>query len=742
MVERLANNASSTGAGGPAATAAGAPPPAMIPDWLVNVAALGWRILAIAGLLVILFWLGTVLWTITASIAVAVVIAAAFAPFALRLRARGRSRTAAAGIVWLVALAVVGGLLVLVALVLLPYGADLVARIGSGVAEMQARLAEAGTSSAVSAAIEAAVQTVRDALGATVVGIVSSAAGVVTVAILAAFLVFFFLQDGDKAWVWIFQAVSDQKRERITAAGDDALTRVGGYLRGTTVLSGIIALTDLVFMLILGVPLAVPLSVLVFLFGYIPYFGGIVTTAVILLVTYGALGTGPVVAMVALILVRNAILGYGIRPMIYGRALSIHPAVVLIVLPAGFQLAGVVGLFAAVPVTAVVLAVASAVVTIIDPGPRPELPALVPPWLDRLAQWSWRLLVGIGLLALLVVMVGTVPFVMIPLILGTILAATLSPLVQRLVRRGWSPTRASIVATGGSFLAITVIIVLTLVSVVTQASDLAGTAASGAGSVSSAGSDALGLLVEAVRQGGFELVQAAQAVASALGAVAINAVLSVMLAYYFLRDGGRLWQLVLARIRPGAAEPLDAAGREAFAVLSGYMFGTGAVSLVGATSQLFIMWVLGLPLLLPVFVLSFLLCFIPYIGGFISTGLALLIAIAVGSPTDVAVMAVFTLVFNIVQGNIVAPLVYGRTVRLHPAVVLVACPAGAAVAGLAGMFLVVPFAGIIAATWRTALRVAGMPKEAGDPSAQVESPAGIAAPVTRAPAPAEAPSPG
>ena len=74
-----------------------------------------------------------------------------------------------------------------------------------------------------------------------------------TIVILAAFLVFFFLQDGDRAWVWIFQAASDQKRERITEAGDDALWRVGGYLRGTTILSGVIALTDYVFMVVLGV---------------------------------------------------------------------------------------------------------------------------------------------------------------------------------------------------------------------------------------------------------------------------------------------------------------------------------------------------------------------------------------------------------------------------------------------------------------------------------------------------------
>jgi predicted PurR-regulated permease PerM len=139
------------------------------------------------------------------------------------------------------------------------------------------------------------------------------------------------------------------------------------------------------------------------------------------------------------------------------------------------------------------------------------------------------------------------------------------------------------------------------------------------------------------------------------------------------------------------------------------MAGTAAVSGVGAASQWLIMVILGIPLALPVAVLSFILCFIPYLGGFLSTGIAFLLTIAYGSPLDVLVMGIWTIVFNIVQGNIVSPLVYGRTVSLHPAVVLLAIPAAAAVAGIVGMFLVVPALGVVAATWRPVLRLLGDP---------------------------------
>ena len=81
------------------------------------------------------------------------------------------------------------------------------------------------------------------------------------------------------------------------------------------------------------------------------------------------------------------------------------------------------------------------------------------------------------------------------------------------------------------------------------------------------------------------------------------------------------------------------------------------------------------------------------------------IAVAVGTPTDIVLMAIYTLVFNIVQGNFVAPLVYGKTVSLHPAIVLLAIPAGGQIAGVIGMFLIVPFLGVVAVTWRLVLHV-------------------------------------
>ena len=162
------------------------------------------------------------------------------------------------------------------------------------------------------------------------------------------------------------------------------------------------------------------------------------------------------------------------------------------------------------------------------------------------------------------------------------------------------------------------------------------------------------------------------------------------------------------------------------------MLGTGAISLFGAATQFADHDHPGHPAGAAARGPAFFGGFIPYIGSFVTTGLAFLVTVATGTPQDIAIMAIFTIVFNIVQGNFVAPIVYSRVVSLHPAVVLAAIPAGNEIAGIVGMFLVVPFLGVVAAVWRTVLRVLDTePVEvlpAADPEVEAPDPALSTAP--------------
>ena len=186
--------------------------------------------------------------------------------------------------------------------------------------------------------------------------------------------------------------------------------------------------------------------------------------------------------------------------------------------------------------------------------------------------------------------------------------------------------------------------------------------------------------------------------------VVLVLLLGGFLTFYFIRDGRRVWQELTRAVPSDRRGLLDAAGTRAVDVLGGYMLGTAAISAFGAASQWVIMILLGLPLALPLAILALFAGFIPYVGGFVATSLAFFVAVAVGDSTTIVIMFIYTIVFNIVQGNFVTPLVYGKAVSLHPAIVLLAVPIGNALAGIVGMFLVVPVAGVIATTWRAVLQ--------------------------------------
>jgi predicted PurR-regulated permease PerM len=309
--------------------------------------------------------------------------------------------------------------------------------------------------------------------------------------------------------------------------------------------------------------------------------------------------------------------------------------------------------------------------------------------------------------ALLVLVLTTFPLVVLPVIVALILAATVAPLSRWLLRRGQSRNAAAAVAVGGSTAAILGVLALSMVSLVRQAPELGQTATDGAEAVDEASGGVLGVPAQALQAGVDVGVGAISGLSDELVAITVVVILAVLLTFYFLRDGARLWSGLMSHLPGDVSSELSTAGERAFGVLGGYMVGTGAISFVGAFSQLVIMWVLQLPLALPIFVLSFFGGFIPYIGSALTTMVAFLVAVAVGDSLDIVVMFIWTIVFNIVQGNVVAPLVYNRTTDIHPAIVLAAIPAGSAVAGILGMFLVVPVLGVVSATWRSMLRVLG-----------------------------------
>jgi len=680
---------------------------ALAPDWLRWLGAIGWRILVTLALGAFLVAIGVALSTTTVSVIVSILVAAACSPYIQHMRARGWSRSKAAAVGTLGAVGVIVGALVLIALAVVPYLVQIGQAVNDAIAHLQTVLTNSALPPDLAGVVAEIATGLQTWLSNETSAIASALATLGTIGMLSLFTLYFLLQDGDKAWVWLLRPASEWRRATLEDAGHDTLLQVGGYLRGSSVNAAVDAMTDFVFLLVLGVPLAGPLAVLVFFAGFVPYVGNFLATLTLVLLAFASGGPVVVIVLLGLIGVTNVIKHRRLSPLIFGKTVNLHPAVILIALPTGLALGGMVGLFLAVPVAAFLPAVWGAAASVLNEGPeqvsdgRPGAQA-VPTWLDRLAQWSWRLLIVLGLAWLAIEAAAAVPLVVGPMTVAIILAATLLPAVGSLTRRGWTRGRASIVVAVTAWAVVVVFTVLSVIVLAKQGTAIVTTSTKGSSVL--AGVD----WPSAIASGfGGGILATIQGVLTGLTALFVGLVLSAVLSFFVLRDGSRGWA-ALTRSLPGWRHDIvDRAGTRAVEILGGYMISTGVLSAFGAGTQFVIMVILGLPLAAPVAVLSFFLGFIPYIGSFLATGVALLITIAVGSTTDIVIMLVWTVVFNIVQGSIIAPLVYGKAVSLHPAIVLLAIPAGGQLAGVVGMFLAVPVLGLIAASWRSVLQVLG-----------------------------------
>ena len=208
-------------------------------------------------------------------------------------------------------------------------------------------------------------------------------------------------------------------------------------------------------------------------------------------------------------------------------------------------------------------------------------------------------------------------------------------------------------------------------------------------------------------QVGAGILEFIASIVSNVASVLVFFVVTALLAYFMLRDGDRAWALVTSHLDGWRRTEITLAGDRAVTMLGGYMIATGVLALFNAVTGFLIMTLLGLPLALPVAILSFFGGFIPYIGQFVTSLIGFLVAVAFGTTEDILIMGIWTAVFNVVQGSVIAPLVYGRAVSLHPAMVLIVIPAGGELAGILGMFLAVPVVGIAGAVWRHVLAAVG-----------------------------------
>jgi predicted PurR-regulated permease PerM len=180
-----------------------------------------------------------------------------------------------------------------------------------------------------------------------------------------------------------------------------------------------------------------------------------------------------------------------------------------------------------------------------------------------------------------------------------------------------------------------------------------------------------------------------------LGEILTGLIVTILLTFFFLSDGRGMWNWITGLVAPHNRKGADEVGARIFAALSGYVRGIALVGLADAILIAIALLVLGVPLVVPLAILTFLGAFMPLIGAFLAGLAAVLIAlVSNGVVTALLVLAAIVVVQQI-EGHLLYPVLMSRTVHLHPAVIVLSLALGGIVAGIIGVFLAVPTAGVI-----------------------------------------------
>ncbi|QGG94449.1 AI-2E family transporter [Actinomarinicola tropica] len=343
-----------------------APGPRAVPPGLQTLASYGWRLIVVAIVGLGVLWALRQMWSLVLAVVVGGYIARALDPIAARLRARGVPPAALALACLLLFAAVVGGTGAIIGPLLAEELDTLGPTLTDAVDDVEEWLVEDSPLNLDRGDIDELRQEARDAIsrglrssrGDLLSGALVVMEGIVGL-ILAVVATFFFLKDGPRFQRWALRRVASDQRDVVRRMGTRAWATLGGYLRGAAILGLVEGIAIGVTLVLVGAKLAIPVAVLTFAAAFVPIVGAVVAGIIAVLVALATAGFGAAVVTAIVAVVVQQLDGDLLAPIVYGRALQLHPLIVLFAVVAGGALFGIAGTILAVPLTAMVVAMAS-----------------------------------------------------------------------------------------------------------------------------------------------------------------------------------------------------------------------------------------------------------------------------------------------------------------------------------------------------------------------------------------------
>ena len=322
------------------------------------------------------------------------------------------------------------------------------------------------------------------------------------------------------------------------------------------------------------------------------------------------------------------------------------------------------------------------------------------------SRWTLRMLIiGGGLVAAFWIM-GQLWSVLLPIFFGLLLATILWPPV-RFMRRKLPNALAALLALLGLLVIMGGLIAALAPQVTSQAGDLVNRATAGlttlqtwlAGPPFNLGPDALGGLLDKgiaqIQSNSQEILNVVLGSLGAIGSAIVTLVLALVLCFFFLKDGPKFVPWLRTWIGRTAGRHFAELSDRVWTALGQYVWSQAAVAAVDAIFIGAGVWILGVPFALPIAVLTFFGGFVPIVGAFVAGSVAVLVAlVSNGIWTAVGVLAI-VLVVQQLEGNVMQPILVGRTMNIHAAVTIAVVALGGTLFGIVGAFLAVPAVAVV-----------------------------------------------
>ncbi|MFB9676486.1 AI-2E family transporter [Streptosporangium vulgare] len=327
------------------------------------------------------------------------------------------------------------------------------------------------------------------------------------------------------------------------------------------------------------------------------------------------------------------------------------------------------------------------------------------------ARISLEMLLVVVIIAVALWILGQMWSVIWPLVIALLLTTLTWPVTRFLRRHGWHPTLAASVVTVLFLLVAAGTVVLIAVPVASQSGELATGVGNGIKQLRDwAAGPPLNIGDEQVSKA---LDTAAARIQSSVGSIVtatltgvgtvvnglVTTVLALFLMFFFLKDGPRFLPWLTRQLPGRLATDVPALASHSWDTLGSFVRSQAFVGLLDAVFIGLGLWIVGVPLVLPLAVLTFVSAFIPIIGALFAGFVAVLIALVSNGLTDALIVLAIIVAVQQLEGNVFQPMVQSRGLGLHAGVILLAVTLGGSLAGIVGSLLAVPVAALIAVFW-------------------------------------------